>query len=106
MKIQNIKTAIEGAYIGTMVVTWDMEWDITPEDDKPNGITTNYLTEKRTVSAITSIELQLANKIGIDILGDIQMLPPSVCSIVFNWLKSEVLSITDNYTHDELENAL
>ena len=103
--IKNIKTSIEGADIGSMLVTWDMEWDMIPEDDKPNGIITNYLSEQRTVISITSVELRLANKIDIHIMHDIQMLPPSVCNIVLNWLKSEVLSITENYTHEELLNG-
>ncbi len=70
--VKNIQTTICGEEVGNMVVTWDMlvEYDI-PEDRHPDD-TFCMVQEYRSVRVIKSVEMQLFNKVGIDMMNDVR----------------------------------
>lgn len=104
--IKNITTHIEGADVGTLIIKWDMKYWFDYPDDLPNGRESNLKVEHRDVLNILSVELQLSDKVGVDIFPAIQSLPAASFMQAMGIIKAELLSITMDCPIGELENEI
>ena len=96
--VKEIQTKIDGLDVGDMIVTWDMSYtyDI-PEDAHPDNPAPGTC-ETRDVEQVYNIELQLFNKVGIDLTEQVKG-----NYILFKRLCDELLIAVENYSISDLQ---